>query len=56
VELIALVLPLALGLGALFLVACVVSIRSGQFDDLDTPPVRALLDDLPARRGSDGDS
>ena len=48
-EVIVIVLPVALILGGLALVACVGSIRSGQFDDLDTPPVRALLEDLPAK-------
>lgn len=47
-ELILLVLPLGLLLGGLALAACIMSIRSGQFDDLDTPPIRAVLDDLPA--------
>jgi cbb3-type cytochrome oxidase maturation protein len=53
-EVIAIVLPVALILGGLALAACVASIRSGQFDDLDTPPVRALLDDLPAKDQSSG--
>ncbi len=38
-------LPLAIGLGAMFVVFCVRAIRQGQFDDLDTPPVRAVFDD-----------
>ncbi|MFT3686803.1 MAG: cbb3-type cytochrome oxidase assembly protein CcoS [Phycisphaerales bacterium] len=44
-EVIAIVLPLALlmGGGAVWLfVRCV---RAGQYDDLDTPPVRMLFDD-----------
>ncbi|RMG19225.1 MAG: cbb3-type cytochrome oxidase assembly protein CcoS [Planctomycetota bacterium] len=45
----AFVLPVALALAGLALWACVRAIRSGQFDDLDTPPLRALLDDVPAR-------
>lgn len=49
-ELIILLLPLGLLLGGLALAACVYSIRSGQFDDLDTPPVRALLDDCEAKK------
>jgi cbb3-type cytochrome oxidase maturation protein len=40
-------LPIAIALGATALWACVRSIRSGQFDDLDTPPVRMLLDEHP---------
>lgn len=45
-------LPVALLLGATALVACVWSIRRGQFDDLETPPVRILMDDRPAQRSS----
>lgn len=40
-----LVLPLALIIVAVAVVAFVWSARSGQFDDLDTPPVRMLHDD-----------
>lgn len=38
-------LPLALLLGAGGLVACIYCIRGGQYDDLETPAVRILLDD-----------
>lgn len=38
-------LPVAILLGALGMLACVLCIRSGQYDDLDAPPVRILLDD-----------
>lgn len=38
-------LPLAILLGAAALVACVHCIRSGQYDDLETPAVRILIDD-----------
>ena len=38
-------LPLALLLGGSALVACIVCIRSGQFDDLETPSVRILIDE-----------
>lgn len=38
-------LPLALLLGASFLIAFIYSSLRGQFDDLDTPAHRALLDD-----------
>ena len=41
------VLPVALVLGAGALWACVASIRTGQFDDLETPAVRILVDDTP---------
>ena len=45
-------LPIALGLGALGLWACIACIRSGQFDDLDTPPLRMLLDDKAQNRAA----
>jgi cbb3-type cytochrome oxidase maturation protein len=45
VAVIYLVLPLALLLSALALGACIRAIRAGQFDDLDTPGVRPLLDE-----------
>lgn len=38
-------LPLAILLGASALVACVYCIRGGQYDDLETPPVRILIDE-----------
>lgn len=47
---IALVLPLALGFMTLAVLVCVRAIRSGQFDDLETPAVRVLFDDVPAER------
>ena len=40
-----LVLPLALLVVLAAVIAFVWSARSGQFDDLDTPAVRVLLDD-----------
>ncbi|MFG0261245.1 MAG: cbb3-type cytochrome oxidase assembly protein CcoS [Novipirellula sp. JB048] len=40
-------LPLALALGGSALVACVWSIRQGQFDDLDSASVRFLIDEKP---------
>lgn len=39
------VLPLALVLAALGLGAFLWAVRKGQFDDLDTPPVRMVFDD-----------
>ena len=41
------VLPLALVITAGALLAFIWSARSGQLDDLDTPPHRALMDDDP---------
>lgn len=38
-------LPLALALGGLAVFAFVRSVRSGQLDDLETPPMRMLHDD-----------
>jgi cbb3-type cytochrome oxidase maturation protein len=42
-----LVLPLALVVASLAVLAFVWSVRSGQLDDLDTPPQRLLLEDVP---------
>jgi cbb3-type cytochrome oxidase maturation protein len=39
-----LLLPLALGMALAFVVAFVWATRTGQFDDMDTPPIRAVLD------------
>ena len=47
-------LPVALLLGASALWACILSIRGGQYDDLDSPPLRVLLDDERPRRWSPG--
>ncbi len=44
-EVIFVVLPLALLLGAVSLWACVRAIRAGQFDDLDTPALRILIEE-----------
>jgi cbb3-type cytochrome oxidase maturation protein len=40
-------LPVALGLAIAALVGFAWATREGQFDDLDTPPVRMLFDDPP---------
>jgi cbb3-type cytochrome oxidase maturation protein len=37
-------LPLAVLLGAVFVILFVMAVRSGQFDDLDDPPERILHD------------
>ncbi|QDV68136.1 Cytochrome oxidase maturation protein cbb3-type [Rosistilla carotiformis] len=42
-------LPLALALGAAGMIACVYCIRGGQYDDLETPAVRILIDDRDTR-------
>ena len=44
-----LVLPLALLASTLAVGAFVWSVRKGQLDDLDTPPLRALSDDTAVR-------
>jgi cbb3-type cytochrome oxidase maturation protein len=38
-------IPLTLLLSGSALVACIWAIRKGQFDDVDTPPLRILNDD-----------
>lgn len=40
-----LILPLALMIGAGAVAAFIWAVRSGQLDDVDTPPRRILLDD-----------
>ena len=44
-EILVILIPLALGLGFLFLLAFIWSARKGQYDDLETPRYRMLLDD-----------
>ena len=38
-------LPIALLLGGGGLLACIYCIRDGQYDDLDTPAIRILVDE-----------
>lgn len=38
-------LPLALALAGLFVFLCLRAINAGQYDDLDTPALRAVFDD-----------
>ncbi|MBL8889529.1 MAG: cbb3-type cytochrome oxidase assembly protein CcoS [Planctomycetaceae bacterium] len=45
-------LPVALLLGAAAVLAFIVAARSGQFDDLETPPQRMLYDDVETKTGS----
>lgn len=40
-------LPVALALAGIAVWAFAFSVRGGQFDDLDTPPLRMLFDDPP---------
>ena len=44
------VLPLAIVMAGIFLTAFILSVRRGQYDDLDTPPLRMLFDDEPQNR------
>lgn len=37
--------PVALGLAGLALGGFILAVMRGQFDDLDTPPLRAVFDD-----------
>lgn len=45
-EVLIVLIPLALLLGGLFIGACLWAIIGGQYDDLDTPAQRILIDDL----------
>lgn len=40
-------LPIALLLGATALVACIGCIRAGQYEDLEAPAYRMLIDEVP---------
>jgi len=48
-DLIYVILPLALLIATIALIAFIWAARSGQFDDLETPSRRVLLDDVPAK-------
>lgn len=50
-ELVYVALPVALLVGGAALAAFVWAARDDQFEDLDTPPRRAIFDDLEAKRG-----
>ncbi len=47
------VLPLALLVVLVAVIAFAIATRRGQFDDLDTPAIRALQDDEPRKRAVD---
>ncbi len=52
-------LPVALLLGLVAALAFAISARNGQFDDLDTPPLRMLYDEFEAadeKRQADSDN
>ncbi len=44
-EIIVVLLPLALGLGALFIGFFLWAVKVGQYDDVETPKYRMLLED-----------
>ena len=46
-------LPIALVLALIAVIAFVVQVRSGQFDDLDTPAMRVVMDDDTKPQGDD---
>ncbi len=47
------VLPLALLVVLVAVIAFAIATKRGQFDDLDTPAIRALQDDEPRKRAAD---
>lgn len=49
-EVIVIVLPIALLMGGLAVWVFIRCVRSGQYDDLDTPPLRMLTDDAEVRK------
>ncbi|MFT5300241.1 MAG: cbb3-type cytochrome oxidase maturation protein [Mariniblastus sp.] len=46
-------LPVALIVAVIAVVAFVVQVKSGQFDDLETPPRRMLFDDVQIKKRRD---
>ena len=55
-NLVFLLLPASLALASLAVVAFIWATRSGQFDDLDTPAHRMLLDEDDENENEDGSS
>ncbi len=54
-EILGLLIPAALGLGLIGLIAFLWALRSGQFDDMDGAALRILIDDEEANdSGEDG--
>lgn len=47
------VLPLAILIAGTAVAAFIWSVRSGQLDDVDSPPLRVLFDDSPSRSTDD---
>jgi cbb3-type cytochrome oxidase maturation protein len=52
-EVIAIVLPIALIMGGVALGVFIRCVRCGQYDDLDTPPLRMLVDDTERQPGGE---
>ena len=55
-EVLVILVPLALGLGLLGLLAFLWSLKNGQYDDLDGAAWRAIADDEPQTAPSDADA
>lgn len=49
-------LPVALIIALIAVIVFVLQVRNGQFDDLDTPPLRVLFDDVERADGDHNDS
>ena len=49
-EVLFLILPVALVMAGAALASFFYAVHKGQFDDLDTPSYRAILDDVPTRK------
>jgi len=43
----------SISVAALFLVAFLWSVKTGQYDDEKSPPIRMLLDSVPAKESTD---
>ena len=54
-DIIFVLLPISLLIALVALGAYIWSVRSGQFDDLDSPAVRAIMDDPPQKKLEDSD-
>jgi cbb3-type cytochrome oxidase maturation protein len=46
-------LPIALLLGGAGMVACILCIRGGQYDDMDTPSMRMLIEDRDQKKNEE---
>jgi len=49
-------IPIALALAVIAVIAFVMQVRGGQFDDLETPPRRMLFDDVEVEKRNENDS